>query len=65
MTEDTGMTSPIIHIGNGKVAAVSFIMICWRTSVIPVQPVISEEQHRGADVDRHREMAKKAAAPWP
>ena len=40
MTEETGMTSPIVHIGMGKVAATSFIMICWRTRVIPVQPVI-------------------------
>ncbi len=34
---------PTVHMGMGKVAAVSFIMICWRTRVKPVQPIMPKK----------------------
>ena len=60
MTEETGITSPMTHIGRGKVAAISFIMICWRTSVMPGPAHDQEEKHGRADIDRDRDMAEKA-----
>lgn len=59
MTAETGRTMPMVHMGMGKVAAVSFIMICWRTG--EARPAHhAEEEHRRTDIDRHRQPPEQA-----